>query len=196
MYFAFMPRKSLAGERTEQILDAFERCVVKYGLEGSSLEKIGEEAGMKRTILRHYIGNRKDLIHALCDRVVERWEWQLAHLKKTPFAEGEGKKFVDYLFLSGKETGDSILVAESLIASAEMFPEVGESMKESISNYTKVLSEHLKKITPRATPQNCWQVAYGILAIIFNEVSLVTLHLPPKFQQASRKAALRLVESL
>ena len=53
-----MGRPDLTEVRTAEILDAFERCVARFGLEGSSLERDAEEAGMKRSILRHYIGNR------------------------------------------------------------------------------------------------------------------------------------------
>ena len=38
-----MGRPSLTEVRTVEILDAFERCVARYGLEGSSLERIAED---------------------------------------------------------------------------------------------------------------------------------------------------------
>ena len=38
-----MPRPSVKAERTEEILDAFERCVARYGVEGSTLERIAEQ---------------------------------------------------------------------------------------------------------------------------------------------------------
>ena len=66
-----MPRPDLTEQRTAEILDAFERCIVRHGLDGSSLEKIGEEAGMKRPILRHYVGNREALVMALAERVID-----------------------------------------------------------------------------------------------------------------------------
>ena len=60
-----MGRPNLTEVRTAEILDAFERCVARYGLEGSSLERVAEEAGVKRSILRHYIGNRDEMITGL-----------------------------------------------------------------------------------------------------------------------------------
>ena len=67
-----MPRRDLSGERTEQILDAFERCIVRHGLDGSSLELVATEAGVKRSILRHYIGNRNEIVMAMANRAIER----------------------------------------------------------------------------------------------------------------------------
>ena len=41
-----MGRPNLTEVRTSEILDAFERCVARFGLEGSSLERVAEEAGI------------------------------------------------------------------------------------------------------------------------------------------------------
>src|SRR5438876_3126885 len=65
-------RPSLADERRPQILHAFESSVLKYGLEGSSLERIAAEAGVRRGLIRHYFGNRPELTQALIDGILER----------------------------------------------------------------------------------------------------------------------------
>ena len=52
-----MGRKSIAPQRQNEILDAFERCVMKYGFTGSSTHRISEEAGMKQPMVAHYFGN-------------------------------------------------------------------------------------------------------------------------------------------
>ncbi|MFT4639958.1 MAG: AcrR family transcriptional regulator [Verrucomicrobiales bacterium] len=67
-----MGRKDLSAKRIQQILDAFEACILKHGLDGSTLEVIAEEAKMKRSIIRHYIGNREDVLGMLIQRVLER----------------------------------------------------------------------------------------------------------------------------
>ena len=67
-----MGRPSLASTRRPQILGAFEACVLRYGLEGSSLERIAQEAGVRRSLIRHYFGNRNELTQALIEGVIER----------------------------------------------------------------------------------------------------------------------------
>jgi hypothetical protein len=47
-----------------QILDAYEECVLQFGLEATSLEAIADQARIKRSVVRHYMGNR-----ALADHV-------------------------------------------------------------------------------------------------------------------------------
>ena len=72
-----MGRPNLTEIRSAEILDAFERCVARYGLEESSLERVADEAGMKRSILRHYVGNREDLVQGLAERVVTKYRQNL-----------------------------------------------------------------------------------------------------------------------
>ena len=71
-----MARPSMAAQRIEEILDALEICILQNGIQASSLENIAETAGMKRTILRHYIGNRDDIICALSARLKDKYTAQ------------------------------------------------------------------------------------------------------------------------
>lgn len=65
-----MGRPSVAGERREQIMKAAARSVARHGLAGSTQERIAATAGMSRSHIRHYVGNRDDLIDALWDHVI------------------------------------------------------------------------------------------------------------------------------
>lgn len=192
-----MPRRDLTAERTEQILDAFERCIVKHGLEGSSLEKIGEEAGMKRTILRHYIGNREDLIQALCRRVVARYRSHMASLEQLPASKNPVKTLLDNLFAEyTAESAADILVAESLIAAADRHPGVGGQMRDYMADFTATVSRLLERIHPKSAESARWTAAYGITSLLFNDASLIALSLPAKYRKAARACARNLIDGL
>ena len=192
-----MGRPSLANQRTTEILDAFEKCVGRYGLEGSSLERIAEEAGMRRSILRHYVGNREDLVRALADRVVEKYETTLTvHLEsqkhRTPL-----KRLMSYLFPdSFRSTTESLLVIESLIAAAATDDEIQEKMKRYVQHLADRSAVLLREEFPHAGRQACWNVAWGIVSICFNQESLTPLNLEPRFARAAKKSAMVLIESL
>ena len=64
-----MPRPSVKDQRREEILTAFARCVALYGVEGATLEKIAAEAGIARPAVRHFVGNRDELVEALTAHV-------------------------------------------------------------------------------------------------------------------------------
>jgi AcrR family transcriptional regulator len=68
-----MGRPSLAAERVATILDATGRCVARFGVEGTTLEKVAAESGMSRSHIRHYVGNRADLIDRFRARILERY---------------------------------------------------------------------------------------------------------------------------
>ena len=112
-----MGRPDLTAIRTAEILDAFERCVARFGLEGSSLERVAEEAGMKRSILRHYVGNREDLVQALAERVVSKYRQRFDKFREGTSTEKLPNQLIEF-FLPKQpfESAESILVVEALIA--------------------------------------------------------------------------------
>ena len=192
-----MGRPDLTEVRTAEILDAFEACVARYGLEGSSLELVAEEAGMKRSILRHYVGNRDELILALAKRVVAKYRDHLQVLAKTASEDRRLDDLLSFFFPDMPvETASSLLVMESLIAAAPEYPEIRHLMSEYIDELVTLTGKQLRTVYPRATRQQCWSVAYGIVCICFNHESLVPLNLDPKYLKAARDTARRLAESL
>ena len=191
-----MGRPNLTKQRTTEILDAFERCVAQYGLAASSLERIAEEAGMKRSILRHYIGNRDELILALTQRVVTQYESQLGQL-----GDALGNRPVDALVeillpSRPRESADSVLVFESLIAVAETHPEVKGLLNQYLDEVSESICRQLRLAFPHQSKQACWKVAYGVVCIWFNQESLSPLTLPKKYLQAARASMRLLIKSL
>ena len=65
-----MGRRSLAEERRVQILEAAARCIAEHGVEGATQERIAAAAGMSRPHIRHYVGNRGDLLDAVWARII------------------------------------------------------------------------------------------------------------------------------
>jgi len=62
-----MGRPSIASTRVEEILEAFEFCVIEKGLDKTTLVDIAERSGLPRSLVRHFIGNRADLEAKLID---------------------------------------------------------------------------------------------------------------------------------
>ena len=63
-------RKSIAGERRAQILDAFRSCAVRSGLEKASLREVAEEAGLPVSNLHHFFKNRDEMVSELEKRII------------------------------------------------------------------------------------------------------------------------------
>lgn len=192
-----MGRPDLTAQRTEEILDAFAQCVARFGLEGSSLERVAEEAGMKRSILRHYVGNREDLVLALARRVVSAYRSELAAFMDSLPETGAIRQLIDY-YLPPQPRGstESVLVIEALIAASELYPDVRELMMGYVDNVVDLTTARLQKEFPSASRQACWGVAYGVISVWFNQESLTSLQLPPKYLKAARSSVRKLIDSL
>jgi TetR/AcrR family transcriptional repressor of bet genes len=57
-------RPSVADARRRQILEAAIRCLSNRGLAASTLDGIAAEAGMARGHVRHFVGNRDEILTA------------------------------------------------------------------------------------------------------------------------------------
>jgi len=66
-------RPSLAEERIATILAATGRSIARNGVNGTTLEKVAAESGMSRSHIRHYVGNRADLIALFRTRILQRY---------------------------------------------------------------------------------------------------------------------------
>ncbi|MFD0390059.1 TetR/AcrR family transcriptional regulator [Tistrella bauzanensis] len=92
-----MGRPSVAEERREAILSAFEACVVRKGLAETTLADVAAEAGQPRPLVRYFIGNRDAMVGCLIDRLLARGEAQLA-LVREGAAAGTPDDLADLLF--------------------------------------------------------------------------------------------------
>ncbi len=189
-----MGRPDLTEQRTEEILDAFERCVGRAGLAGTSLEEVAAEAGVKRSILRHYVGNRDDLIDALGARVFAKYR---AHMEGTLPHCGSVAQLLDFFFpVEPVMSSKGILVVESLIAAAPDHPQIHSLTMAYLEDLVGGLAKRLRGIYPGATQRHTWDVAYGVVGICFNHESLVPLQLPARYLRGARAGARRLIETL
>lgn len=57
-----MGRRSVAVERRRQVIVATVECMAAHGVGGTTLERIADAAGMARGHVRHFAGNRDDLL--------------------------------------------------------------------------------------------------------------------------------------
>ncbi len=68
------PATAKGRDRLDQILDAAERLVVEYGLEGVTLRAVAEEVGVSLANLQYYAPTRADLFTGMFRRSVEKFE--------------------------------------------------------------------------------------------------------------------------
>ncbi|NKB64644.1 MAG: TetR family transcriptional regulator [Gammaproteobacteria bacterium] len=191
-----MGRPSIKAERTQEILDAYERCVSRFGVEGSTLEKIAEEAGLRRSLLRHYIGNKDDLLEALVTRFITKSRQSTEELMSCLTAGMDAASLVETLFDESSRDQSLALVAGALIVAGTEYPDVAASLITWIDEFNDGFAKRLRKIWPQCKLRDCQIVATGIIGIYFNVESFSSLGSTEKLNKRSKDAALRLALSL
>ncbi len=191
-----MGRPSMKAERLEQILQAFYRCVARFGLEGSTLERIAEESGLQRSLVRHFAGNREDLVQQLAERVVERsnreWGEYLTHLP----AQGTVEALLDSLFDDRYSDAEFVLVVESLIFAAGNNPALQQLMQAWMERFSEDIESVLRKGFPGAASEAIASVSFGLISLYFNLDSLAPLNMANRYRLPARRAASLLIQSL
>lgn len=81
-----MGRARIGDVRREEILQAFEACVVRKGLAATTLADVAEEANQPRSLVRYFIGNRAEMVTLLIDRILERGTTRMGSLESRDLA--------------------------------------------------------------------------------------------------------------
>lgn len=191
-----MARPSLKAERTAEILDAIERVVIRDGIYGATLEKIAEEADMRRSLLRHNIGNREQLLEAFLDRFFTRSDEEVKNMLGYLPSTDRVPVLLDYLFDEDYSNSQLALVALALTSAASSQEDIRERLRQWNKDFIAMITTELQTSFPSASKEACYEVGAGLVGIYFNTESLSPLGDMTQVRQASKKAAARLVSTL
>ena len=179
-----MPRPSLAAKRKEEILDAFEICILRDSLEATSLENLAKQAKMKRSILRHYIGNRDDIIVALSERYRQyfhvQWQQTIDWLPE----ENRIPALISILFDERSQTYvERSIVGDALFSQSKRLEKVRQHQLETSRESIGIITQELNKAWPGATEEKCELVATTVYANYMYSESLLPLGLPDEIKK-------------
>ncbi|WP_164115738.1 TetR/AcrR family transcriptional regulator [Sphingorhabdus sp. Alg239-R122] len=191
-----MPRPALKKERREQILQAFERCVARYGFEGATLERIAEEAGLARALIRHNVGNRDDLVEAMVERFFAHSNAQWTTLIEALPETGKTKALIEYLFDSRYSDPQLVLLTEALIAAGAQDAELAKRLRDWIDQSVDMIADVVRQGFPDAESDRVEASAAGILGIYFNVDSFALIGDMPRLRTLSKAAAQALIDNL
>lgn len=168
-----MARPRIGDERREQILAAFETCVLRNGIEKTTLEDVAREAGQPRSLVRYFAGNRDALISLLIDRLVDRTAQRMAGMHTR--GKGSAANFVKVFFgeFYGDELGNRIAVElwHMGMRSADLRARL-------FTVYERVLRDFASEL-PGADANGVNDAAYATYALGLGAAVLTGLGLPP-----------------
>ncbi|MEU9456202.1 helix-turn-helix domain-containing protein [Streptomyces sp. NPDC048277] len=174
-----MGRRSLAAERRQQVMEAASRCMATYGLAGTTLEKIAEESGLSRSHVRHYVGNRDDLLLALVEWVQERDDRAFAAaVAEAPPAQRLAVA-MDHLFGSWfLGAGDEGAVILELVKAGRSDETLREAMMSGYRLMLGAIESALAAEFPDSTPPARRSTAYGLLCLAIGNAMMSDLDRP------------------
>lgn len=160
-----MGRPSMAAQRVEEILDALEACIIEYGIQATSLENIAEKAGFKRTILRHYIGNRDQIICALSTRLVKKYTQQWQELLDWLPQTNRTESLIDAIFTIGSvERVNYTIIGEAIFSEAKRLEQIKQDQELIMAEFIRHFSQSLSDEYPQANTETIELISHGLYA--------------------------------
>lgn len=165
------------------------RCVARFGLEGATLERIAEEAGLKRPLIRHNLGNRDEMTTALVEHVVSEFDSLTLAIRHALPSDNRIDALLDLLFGSDSTDPKIVLAFAALTHHAQNDAETRVQLSGAIARYESFLREELARAFPAVAPKKIAAVAQGLMALSFNLDSLSPLAVHQSWRDATRDAA-------
>ncbi|THG33271.1 TetR/AcrR family transcriptional regulator [Naasia lichenicola] len=198
-----MGRPSVADARRRQILEAAIRCLANNGLAATTLDGIAAEAGMARGHVRHFAGNRDEILAAAAT---------LLYLGEVPgpdaVASGEPvgsflpagtttvEAALDYLFGGFAEPGPENVAALAFIDASRSNERIREVVTGAYLTSLMELQHLLTAAAPSVEADRVNAVAYGVLTVALGNVFMADLEVSPARTELARKNAEALIAAV
>ena len=191
-----MPRPSLKEARRAEILEAYGRCVARYGVDGATLERTAEEAGLARALIRHNVGNKDALFEAFLDQFLgASAETTDAFFRSLP-QDDRIPTLIEWLFDPRYADTHEVSVTSALITAAIERPPLAKRLRRWTLDFIAAIRRELERAFPGADREKTEAVANGIAAIYFNADTLTSLGRMSRQRRHSEAAASLLVSTL
>lgn len=162
-----MGRKSLAAERREDILDAFEQCILERGIEGTSFQHIAQVLGMDRKMISHYFGNREALVDAMTQRIIDIFD---AHKNEALAKLEQSASVMDLVEVFHSHQQNATERVEILWAEISAYATRSEVVRDRLRcSYDKMfwaVGELLKREYPNVPKKQLQTAAYTVTILI------------------------------
>jgi AcrR family transcriptional regulator len=190
-----MPRASVATERREQIIDATMTTIAEHGIRGATLDRIADAVGMSRGHVRHFVGNRDQLLLDTAITVFADATGEVGSILPGTVTDIGGA--IDYLFGPEFNSPDrENAVVLGLVELSRTTPEIANVLTTAYSATRAQLAELVGIARPGVSADARATVAYGILTCALGSVFLGDFDADPARMERSRQAAEALLATL
>ena len=187
-----MARPSKFDARSEEIMAAFEVCVARQGLAGTTLADVAAEAKLPRSLVRYFMGNRDEMVDRLVERIMSRAETGLAQIRdEAGVADLDG--LLDLLF--SEVLADDLFnaVMGELWHTAARDEHVRSRLMGFYDHALSLTVQAMEKAQVGADGPERRTIAYAVLSIVLGQSSLADFGLRPDNRGAMRQMAGQIV---
>jgi AcrR family transcriptional regulator len=178
-------RRSLAKERTVQILQAYAVCIGRFGLEGATLERVSKESGFSRGHIRHYVGNRDEMRRKLVQWVVDDFQEGIVETVASVPTGQRARARMRHMLKSGLGPAPDNAAIDVLLGATTYDADLRAMMREIYLDLERSIARYLRDDFPGASAGVYRDGAYQLLAIAFGNWSLSELEFPSSRQRSA-----------
>ena len=154
-----MGRPSLASVRRPEILDAVRTTMLRVGVASTTLTRIAETAGLQPSIIRHYVGNKREVMRAAVERALGD---VLAVIEMEEQQAADGEELLDRLFDGRLSVPEINQFIDQLIAESYHDDELRRDLSETYDRFLQTISAQLPDSVPADQRESS---AYALLCI-------------------------------
>lgn len=190
-----MPRAKMNEERRAQILVALELCIVQQGLAKTSLNDVAARAGLARPLVRHFVGNRDNMVELLFQSLIDRGEAQLEKIVERDDPPSLAH-MLDLLFGDLFSNTASNVVVSELWSLARNSEQIQARLRALYDRIFDMLTDSMKVEGYGASRQERRDTAFCLVSMAYGHASFREIDLTAKKKSAPRLAANTILASI
>ncbi|MCA0217491.1 MAG: TetR/AcrR family transcriptional regulator [Actinobacteria bacterium] len=163
-----MPRPDLTSERKPHIIAAAKRAIARYGIAGATQERIAEEAGMSRPHVRHYAGNRDDVLDAVWEATMQTYVATVHSAAADPTSVDAVEAFLRGSFVY--EEDDEVVVA--FIAEGRRDDGIRRRTRQTYDRIEADVGRIVRGVSPGISEEEVASRAYAFMVLLVGAASL------------------------
>jgi len=187
-------RPSRAAQRRREVVDAFVDLLAERGLDAVTLDDVAHTSGVSRSLMRHHVGNRQDLIRVTVDQLVEDHRCRIdSALGDTPDADEVIAHLFGASWSSSESSQDRAL--EVLLQQAVRDVAARDAVRSAYEQLIDLVSDAILRSRPGLGPGSVRDRALSVVALADHNVVMVQLGFGADVTDALRTSARSLVRA-
>lgn len=190
-------RPARGPQRREEILTAVERCIIERGVHATTFKAVAETAGLKRSLVHHYIKNRNELIQAAVERAVSNVESAVLNEMQEAVESGvDAEAMVDLMLNPRMQAPAVSALIDELYIAALRDSQLRELVAAMYESFVTSLESALAQISPASNPERRRTAATALVGLIDATLRFQQLGHDPTTIARMRRVAVDLAKNL